>query len=61
VWVDATGRLLSASEPGGISLIRTAFELAFENWRIDNPSAARPDSSAPGPTPRKPAPPTPLN
>ncbi len=35
-WVDASGRLLAASEPGGISLVRTAFELAFENWKIGN-------------------------
>ncbi|MEO5579748.1 MAG: hypothetical protein ABIR58_03755, partial [Gemmatimonadaceae bacterium] len=39
-WVDASGRLLAASEPGGISLVRTAFELAFENWKIGNPAAA---------------------
>jgi hypothetical protein len=41
-WVDADGRLLAASEPGGISLVRTAFEIAFENWRLAN----RPDSTA---------------
>jgi hypothetical protein len=35
-WVDAAGRLIAASEPGGITMTRTAFELAFENWRIDN-------------------------
>jgi hypothetical protein len=34
VWVDADGRLLAAREPGGISLVRTAFEIAFENWRL---------------------------
>ena len=34
-WVDAEGRMIAASEPGGISLIRTTFEIAFENWRID--------------------------
>ena len=34
-WVDAQGRLLAASEPGGISLMRTTFELAFDNWRLD--------------------------
>jgi hypothetical protein len=32
-WVDASGRLVQASEPGGISLKRTAFELAFENLK----------------------------
>ena len=34
-WVDQSGRIISASEPGGISLSRTAFEMAFENWRLD--------------------------
>jgi hypothetical protein len=34
-WVDAEGRMIAASEPGGISLLRTTFEIAFENWRID--------------------------
>jgi hypothetical protein len=38
-WVDRGGRLLAASEPGGITLVRTAFELAFGNWRIDNPAS----------------------
>ena len=32
-WVDADGRLVAAREPGGISLRRTAFELAFENLK----------------------------
>ena len=40
-WVDASGRLLAASEPGGVTLVRTAFEIAFENWRIDHPAATR--------------------
>lgn len=44
-WVDASGRLLAASEPGGISLVRTTFELAFDNWRLAN-TAARRDSVA---------------
>jgi hypothetical protein len=34
-WVDASGRMIAASEPGGISLMRTPFEIAFENWRLD--------------------------
>jgi len=46
-WVDASGRLLAASEPGGIFLVRTTFELAFENWRIGNP--ARPTRRVPAP------------
>lgn len=44
-WVDASGRLLAASEPGGITLVRTTFELAFENWRIDE--RGRPTRRAP--------------
>ena len=32
-WVDADGRLVAASEPGGLSLTRSAFELAFENLK----------------------------
>lgn len=41
-WVDAAGRLVAASEPGGISLRRTAFETAFENLRR---GSRKPDSS----------------
>ncbi len=35
-WVDASGRTIAASEPGGVSLMRTTFEIAFENWRLDS-------------------------
>ena len=42
VWVDAEGRLIAASEPGGISLVRTVFEIAFENWRLDHPAPSQP-------------------
>ena len=52
-WVDSEGRLIAASEPGGISLVRTSFEIAFENWRLDHlPGAvkgSRADSSARSP------------
>ena len=41
-WVDAMGRLIAASEPGGISMVRTAFELAFSNWREDETQRALP-------------------
>jgi hypothetical protein len=34
-WVDESGRLIAAYEPGGISISRTAFEIAFENWRLE--------------------------
>ena len=43
-WVDAHGRLIAASEPGGISLMRTTFEIAFDNWRLNR--AATRDSVA---------------
>ncbi len=33
-WIDAQGRVVEASRPDGITLKRTAYELAFENWRI---------------------------
>lgn len=32
-WVDAQGRIVSATEPGGITIRRIAYEIAFENWR----------------------------
>ncbi|HEY0241785.1 MAG TPA: hypothetical protein VGC52_03875 [Gemmatimonadaceae bacterium] len=41
-WVDAMGRLIAASEPGGISMVRTAFELAFSNWKNDEDQRASP-------------------
>jgi hypothetical protein len=45
-WVDSEGRLIAASEPGGISLVRTAFEIAFENWRLDHlPGAVKRSAS----------------
>jgi hypothetical protein len=50
-WVDAAGRLIAGSEPGGVTLTRTAFELAFENWRIDN--AGTPADVPPPPKKRK--------
>jgi hypothetical protein len=34
LWVDESGRMIAASEPGGISFSRTVFEMAFENWRL---------------------------
>lgn len=40
-WVDNAGRLIAASEPGGISMIRTAFEIAFANWNIREKERAK--------------------
>jgi hypothetical protein len=33
-WVDAQGRVVQSTQPGGITLKRMAYEIAFENWRI---------------------------
>ncbi|HWJ22266.1 MAG TPA: transglutaminase-like domain-containing protein [Gemmatimonadaceae bacterium] len=33
-WVDADGRLVELAPPGGLVLRRTAYEIAFENWRV---------------------------
>jgi hypothetical protein len=32
-WVDAQGNVVLAQQPGGITLRRMAYEIAFENWR----------------------------
>ncbi len=34
VWVDAQGRVVSAREPGGLHVVRMAYELAFRNWHL---------------------------
>jgi hypothetical protein len=33
-WIDAQGRVVQSTTPDGLVLKRTAYELAFENWRI---------------------------
>jgi hypothetical protein len=33
-WVDERGRIVEASQPGTMKIRRTAYELAFENWRL---------------------------
>jgi hypothetical protein len=33
-WIDAQGRVVQTVQPDGLTLRRTAYELAFENWRI---------------------------
>ncbi|MFI5310134.1 MAG: transglutaminase family protein [Gemmatimonadales bacterium] len=33
-WVDAQGRMVQSTQPGGITLRRMAYEIAFQNWRI---------------------------
>lgn len=37
LWVDASGRLVRHERPDGTTLQRTAYELAFENWRAASP------------------------
>ena len=32
-WVDAQGGVVESTQPGGITLRRMAYEIAFENWR----------------------------
>ena len=45
-WVDVYGRVVQTTQPGGITLRRTAYELAFENWRIDRLRVATTDPAA---------------
>ena len=33
-WIDERGRLVESQQAGGLILRRTAFEVAFENWRV---------------------------
>lgn len=44
-WVDAQGRVVETTQPGGITLRRMAYELAFENWRVARERAAESDAS----------------
>ncbi|HEX2778528.1 MAG TPA: transglutaminase-like domain-containing protein [Gemmatimonadaceae bacterium] len=34
-WVDEHGRLVQADLPGGLALERRAYEIAFENWKLE--------------------------
>jgi transglutaminase-like putative cysteine protease len=34
-WIDRLGQLVAARAPGGFRLVRTAHEVAYENYRID--------------------------
>jgi hypothetical protein len=48
-WVDERGRLVAATQPGGITVTRAAFEVAFENWRTKrSPVPAASSASARG-------------
>lgn len=39
-WMDAQGLVVESRLPNGLVLRRTAFELAFENWRLAHPERA---------------------
>lgn len=39
-WVDAQGLVVESRRADGLRLRRTAFELAFENWRLASPDRA---------------------
>lgn len=39
-WIDAQGLVVESRLPNGLLLRRTAFEIAFENWRLANPDRA---------------------
>lgn len=40
-WVDAEGRVVTASEPGGMSMTRTAYEIASVNMRAAHSAKTR--------------------
>jgi Transglutaminase-like superfamily len=46
-WVDAQGSVVEATQPGGLTLKRMAYEVAFENWRIARDRAVA-TSAGPG-------------
>jgi hypothetical protein len=39
-WIDESGQVVHATSPVGFTMERTAFEIAFENFRRRDPSAA---------------------
>jgi hypothetical protein len=39
-WVDDRGRIVEATQPGMMTARRTAYELAFENWRLSESERA---------------------
>ena len=40
-WIDEQGRVVELQHALGFSLRRTAYEIAFENWRLDGGTRAR--------------------
>src|SRR5438309_1148299 len=49
MWVDAQGHIVRASSPTGVTLERTAFELAYENFRRRDTARVARSSAGPGP------------
>jgi hypothetical protein len=45
-WIDQQGRVVQGYQPGGITLKRMAYEIAFENWRITRDAKAATAESA---------------
>jgi hypothetical protein len=45
-WIDQQGRVVQGYQPGGITLKRMAYEIAFENWRISRDAKAATAESA---------------
>ena len=48
-WIDVAGRIVEAVDERGLALRRTAYEIAFENWRAAR--RARPVTSGPAARP----------
>src|SRR4029453_2582694 len=44
-WIDEQGRVVELQHALGFSLRRTAYEIAFENWRLDGGMRSRAVSS----------------
>lgn len=40
-WIDEMGRMITMRAPAGLSMRRTAYEMAFENWRNASPLRTR--------------------
>jgi hypothetical protein len=47
LWVDALGRAVRHERSDGVILQRTAYELAFENWRATSPLSSKATSQQP--------------
>jgi len=48
-WIDAQGRVVRASSPVGLAMERSAFEIAYENFRRRDTARVARSSAAPAP------------